>query len=85
MLELLGLDYAMAGARLLGRDVGRIARTSTKERILEIIEAETAEDSRFRMVHQMMQSPALSKEESDGSFEKALGLLRELKKGIREG
>jgi predicted nucleotidyltransferase len=82
--QIQGLDYALAGARLLGRDVGRIARPRTKERVLEILEEETADDSRFRLVQQMMPTPPLSDEEFDQSFERLLGLLRELEKGIRE-
>jgi len=77
-------DYVRAGARLLGRDIGHMADLDTKERIADILEAETADESHFRLVRQMMLSSGSSEEEDENSFEKNLALLHELKTGIRE-
>jgi len=83
LLESLRFDYSLAGARLLGRDISAIAELPTKERIVGILDAETAENSRYRLVRQMMRHPGLTEEEDKNSFERELALLLELLKGIR--
>jgi len=83
--DLLGnFDYVRAGARLLGRDIGHIAEADTKETIAAVLEAETADQSHYQLVRQMMLSSPLSEEESEKSFEDNLNLLLELKTGIQE-
>lgn len=84
LLESLGFDNSLAGARLLGHDIGAIAVPATKERITGILDAETAETSRFRLVQRMMRHPGLAEEEDKNSFERKVALLLELLKGIRE-
>ncbi|HUT69752.1 MAG TPA: nucleotidyl transferase AbiEii/AbiGii toxin family protein [Desulfatiglandales bacterium] len=74
-------DYMRAGARLLGRDISAIANPATRERLLRILEKETAERDRYRLVEDMkdIYPPASS------DFEENLALLEELKAGILEG
>jgi len=72
-------DYEQAGSRLLGRDIARILSPGIKEKVIEILEKETGEQSRYRLVENMMRKGA---ESSD--FKKALQLLKDLKSGILE-
>ena len=84
LLEVENFDYVKASARLLGRDIAEIMAADTKRKILEILEAETAEQGRYRLVQDMMAGSLLTDEENDNHFEEHLGLLRNLKEGIRE-
>jgi len=84
LLESLRFDNALAGSRLLGRDIGRMVGPAMKNAIVEILERETAESGRYLLVRRMMQGPGLTEEEDKNSFEVKLALLRELLQGIRE-
>lgn len=77
-------DYVRAGARLLGRDIGRIASPETKIKIQETLRRETAEKSEYRLVQQIVGHSALTGEE-ESRFEEVLARLRELSAGINEG
>jgi len=74
-------DYLKASARLLGRDISAMARPKTRERLLYILERETGEKDRYRLVEEMMDAyvPSLS------DFEENLALLEELMAGLQEG
>lgn len=72
-------DYERASSRLLGRDIAKILDTGIKKTVTEILEKETGEQSRYKLVYNMMQKGA---ENSD--FEKALQLLKDLQSGITE-
>lgn len=73
-------DYLRAGARLLGRDIAAISNMRTIGTVLEILEKETGERDRYRLVEDMRDiSSAL-----DNDFDQNLQLLEDLKSGIRE-
>lgn len=74
-------DYAMAGARLLGRDMAKILNPATRKEILNILEKETGEQDRYRLIEDMMRSD-LGK---SSDFYSILSFLEELKTGIIEG
>ena len=74
-------EYENAGARLLGKDIFRIANKDSRDRISEILERETGERERYQLVEDMVQQKALAEE----GFEKRLGLLEKLKQGFTEG
>jgi len=73
-------DYERAGARLLGRDMAKIMAPETRRVVLEILEQETGDRERYRLVENMMRS-------STGlgdAFEEYLRFLVILKIGIQE-
>lgn len=76
-------DYTKAGCRLLGRDMGRIAKPETRARIQETLQAQTAEIGQYRLVRQMAKhfSPLGEEEKRIGQ---GLDLLREVITGISE-
>lgn len=72
-------DYVRAGARLLGRDIVAILQPKTKNTVLEILNHETGEKDRYRLVEDIIKgSTALY------DFDELLQLLEELKSGILE-
>lgn len=73
-------DYVRASARLLGRDIAAIIQPKTKNIVLEILNRETGERDRYRLVEDMMKSRAALKDD----FDELLQLLEELKSGILE-
>jgi predicted nucleotidyltransferase len=77
-------DYLRAGARLMGRDIAKIGNPETKRKILEILGAETAEGSQYRLIRAMMAKSVLI-DEKDNRFDENLAILGELLAGIREG
>lgn len=81
ILEIVDFDYVRAGARLLGRDMAAIANLETRETILRILEAETGEKDRYRLVEDMTDISI----ESGSNFEENIELLEMLKAGILEG
>lgn len=74
-------DYTRASARLLGRDISAIANPETRERLLKILEKETGERDRYRLVEDMRDIYAAA----SSDFGENLALLEELKAGILEG
>lgn len=75
-----GYDLEYAGARLLGRDLAKIAKQETVESILEILERETQDQSQYRLVVDMSTNRIA---ETD-IFEYHMKLLTKLKQGISE-
>jgi len=74
-------DYERAGARLLGRDMAAVMSPKTRKVVFEILERETANPDRYRLVEDMMGNSVVS-----GSvFEACLQYLEALKTGIGEG
>ena len=53
LLQMEGFDLVLAGIRLLGRDMAAIADEATGIAILEILEAETGDQQRYRLVQDM--------------------------------
>jgi len=68
-------DYVMAGARLLGRDIAKLLNPTTKKGILDILEKETGDQDRYRLIEDMMRSDI----GKISDFDSILGLLEELK------
>lgn len=80
LLEEEGYDYTLAGARLLGRDMARIARPETKRVILAILDGETGERGHYPLVEDMTGLTIRVE-----LFEENLKLLEAMKAGIQEG
>ena len=80
LVEIEDFDYEHAGARLLGRDIGKILYPETVKIILEILDRETDEQNRFKLVIDMLETRG----NFEGDFEQNLRLLKELRKGILE-
>jgi len=73
-------DFEYVGARLLGRDLAKLLNQQTKDRILEILERETGEQERYRLVEAMMGSGGFLR----NNYEENLRLLVALKGGLQE-
>jgi predicted nucleotidyltransferase len=73
-------DYVRAGARLLGRDMAKILNPATKKEILDILEKETGEQDRYRLIEDMIRSDM----GKTSDFYSILNFLEELKSGILE-
>ncbi|MBW2653158.1 MAG: hypothetical protein JRC57_08775, partial [Deltaproteobacteria bacterium] len=71
-------DYTRASARLLGRDIATIANPKTTETVLEILNRETGEQDRYRLVEDMLRSGSPFNDD----FDEKLQLLEELKSGF---
>lgn len=70
-----GYDQALAGIRLLGRDMGAMAAASTGQEVMAILEAETGTQQRYRLMIDMVRSSRI-RDRSDEVFAK-LGKLAE--------
>lgn len=75
-----GYEFEYAGARLLGRDLAKIAKRGTVGAVLEILERETGNRSQYRLVTEMSVNRTAEAE----LFEYHLKLLLKLKQGISE-
>jgi predicted nucleotidyltransferase len=78
-------DYVRAGAKLLGRDIAKIANPDTLGRIREILAKEIAEEGQYLLIQNMIPLGTLSGDEGEKRFDELLALLRELAKGIENG
>lgn len=58
LLQMEGFDLVLAGIRLFGRDMAAIADEATGIAILEILEAETGDQQRYRLVQDMAEARA---------------------------
>ncbi len=70
--------YKNAGARLLGRDIVKIALPESKKKIIEILEEETKDKGRYKLVEKMIDTY----NKSGHNFEDNIELLQQLKLGI---
>jgi len=75
-----GFDYENASARILGRDIAKIATDETLSMLLEILDREASSKSDFRLITDMLKNSGLFKDR----FEPARNLLLQLKLGITE-
>ena len=75
------VDYIRAGARLLGRDIAAIATPESKRKILEILDKETGDKNRYKLVEKMTNS---ERWDTTGEFEENIELLEQMKLGILE-
>ncbi len=73
-------DYEGASARLLGRDIAAISHRKTLEVIIGILNSETGNQSRYRLIEHMVENS----ENFDYDFEGILKLLESLKIGLLE-
>lgn len=71
-------DYEKASARLLGRDIARIASEETLRKIIEILDEETNKESKYDLVNDM----TVSRLDRETRFEENLDLLIHLKLGF---
>jgi len=74
-----GFDQTLAGIRLLGRDMAAMANKATGGAIQAILDEETAENQRYRLVQDMVRGARLH----DRS-EEVLGKVEKLKQGFVE-
>ncbi len=81
LLDLENFDYFDAGVRLLGRDIATILTPDIKDRLLEILDRETQKQEKSNLVVDMYTSNIFI----EADFNRLLGLLEELKRGILEG
>jgi len=81
LVEIEDFDYENAGARLLGRDIAKIVHPETAKIVLAILDRETDEQNRFKLVIDMLENRG----NFEGDFEQNLRLLKELLEGILEG
>jgi predicted nucleotidyltransferase len=68
-------DYCLAGARLLGRDVGQLLTARSYAPIMKILDDQTGERNQYPLVEAMLSN-------FQWEFEKGLSLLESLKQGI---
>jgi len=74
-------DFTIAGARLLGRDIAKSFNEKTLIFILDILEKETGEKLKYRLVEDMLKTKIMNE---DSEFEFYLKILDSLKLGIQE-
>lgn len=80
LLEEENFDNRLAGIRLLGRDIAKISNPQTLKTIKEILEAETGEQSRYRLIEDMASGTFMY----DDKFEEILNYVEKLKEGVSE-
>jgi len=80
LLQEEGFDAKLAGTRLLGRDMAKISDPKTFLVIKEILDAETEEMGRYKLVSDMMRETGMS----DTRFDEILLQLEKLRQGIIE-
>ena len=73
-------DTRLAGIRLLGRDMARIADPDTLRTVKTILDSETGERPRYRLVADMIRSSLMF----DANFEQVLLQVEKLRQGIVE-
>ncbi len=71
-------DYERAGARLLGRDMAKLAAQETKQSLIDILDHETGEGDDSRLV------VAMTGGVYSESFDENLRLLQALEQGLAE-
>jgi predicted nucleotidyltransferase len=71
-------DTVNAGARLLGRDMAKIANPDTLSEVKHILENETSEQSQYKLISDMTRG-------TGEKFEMVLRLVEKLRQGIEEG
>ncbi|MCU7838974.1 MAG: nucleotidyl transferase AbiEii/AbiGii toxin family protein [Candidatus Thiodiazotropha sp. (ex Troendleina suluensis)] len=74
-------DYERTGVRLLGWDMAKVMSPETRIAVLEILEQETGDRERYRLVEDMIDNYAMTGD----AFGECLQYLETLKAGIQEG
>jgi predicted nucleotidyltransferase len=80
LLEEEGFDNRLAGIRLLGRDMARIADAETRATIKSILDRETEDGSQYRLISDMLRGSLSQDEQFDGILQQ----VEQLKKGFLE-
>lgn len=81
LLEEEGFDTSLAGIRLLGRDMAKIAEEDTIEAVKEILDKETDEHSQYRLISDMLKGNLTV----DVKFDDILQQAEKLRQGVVEG
>lgn len=79
LLQAEGFDMTMTGIRLLGRDMAALAAEATREEVRSILNEETVEEERYRLVRDMIKEHRLFEK-----FDDILSKLLKLKQGLAE-
>ncbi|MBU2598165.1 MAG: nucleotidyl transferase AbiEii/AbiGii toxin family protein [Actinobacteria bacterium] len=80
LLEEEDFDTRLAGIRLLGRDIAKISDSQTLKAVKEILEGETGEQSRYRLVEDIVSVTFMYSDQ----FDEILNYVEKLKEGISE-
>ncbi|MEK6900945.1 MAG: hypothetical protein AABX37_01235 [Nanoarchaeota archaeon] len=80
LLQEESFDTLLAGIRLLGRDMAKIANLDTVNEVKSILDRETGEQSRYRLVADMLKGNLVSGEK----FDRILHQVEKLKEGFLE-
>lgn len=80
LLQEESFDTLLAGIRLLGRDMAKIANLDTVNEVKSILDRETGEQSRYRLVTDMLKGNLVSGEK----FDRILHQVEKLKEGFLE-
>ena len=78
LLEETDFDYVQSSARLLGRDTARLLRTEIRHQLVDILEEQTGEKDRYRLVEDM------SSGQFGENFETNFQLLASFLRGVNE-
>jgi predicted nucleotidyltransferase len=81
LLQEEGFDTRLAGTRLLGRDMAKISDQETFQIIKRILDAETEEMGRYKLVRDMIREAGIP----GLRFDEILAQLGKLKQGLVEG
>ncbi len=73
-------DIEHACIRLLGRDILKIADPETLDEVRAILEEETVEQDKYRLIIDMLGNSLAN----DGKFEEILSQIKKLKRGVEE-
>jgi predicted nucleotidyltransferase len=79
LLQAESFDLVIAGIRLLGFDMATIAKDSTRKTVVNILEDETKNHSKYRLVRDMTKGARLY-----DAFNETLEKLKKLEQGFRE-
>ena len=80
LLEEEDFDTRLAGIRLLGMDIAKISDPQTLKAVKEILDSETGEQSRYRLVEDMVSGISMYSDQ----FDEILNYVEKLKEGISE-
>ena len=80
LLEEEDFDTRLAGIRLLGMDIAKISDPQTLKAVKEILDSETGEQSRYRLVEDMVSGISVYSDQ----FDEILNYVEKLKEGISE-
>jgi predicted nucleotidyltransferase len=80
LLQEEGFDIKLSSIRLLGRDMATMANSETLKTVKRILEGETGEQSRYRLVRNMIKDSL----DYESRFDETLGYLERLQCGLSE-